>query len=325
MVDEIVVPVNSSGSEMPAGMKPAAKKAPVAAKAYHITADPGAKAKADSLVRAVNDSLARETSGYGLVLTAPYAENAQDTAQATHTEVPAADLRTEETNLLKGHGISWIFALLALLFCAVCLKFKNNPRYLRTLLSDLRDVRTRHNLFDDTVRETSYLLLLNITWICCAGVLLWRAVMLTAFNPLPWYSFSIPDRPLPGIGICIGAVAIYMLFIFCAYAVTGNVFTDSKLTRIWVKGAAASFGLQSFIFFPLALLALCYPLWTEWILLAGAVTFTLGKILFIYKGFRIFFSRMSSWLLFLYYLCSLEIVPLILTYLLALLACSRFL
>ena len=71
MVDEIVVPVNSTGSEMPAGMKPAAKKAPVAAKAYHITADPGAKAKADSLVRAVNDSLARETSGYGLVLTAP--------------------------------------------------------------------------------------------------------------------------------------------------------------------------------------------------------------------------------------------------------------
>ncbi|MDE6338919.1 MAG: DUF4271 domain-containing protein [Muribaculaceae bacterium] len=51
----------------------------------------------------------------------------------------------------------------------------------------------------------------------------------------------------------------------------------------------------------------------------------IGKIVFIYKGFRIFFQQLRSWLLFLCYLCSLEIVPLILAYLLAYQICVNLL
>lgn len=105
----------------------------------------------------------------------------------------------------------------------------------------------------------------------------------------------------------------------------GNVFSDRQLTRLWVKGATALMGLQSFMFFPLALLSLCYAEWGGIILILAGIVFVFGKIQFIYKGFRIFFNQMSSWLLFLYYLCSLEIVPLILAYLAALQICSMLL
>lgn len=106
----------------------------------------------------------------------------------------------------------------------------------------------------------------------------------------------------------------YVIFMLLAYEITGNVFSDRNMTRLWVKGASALMGLQVFLFFPFALLSLCYPEWNRIILILAGIVFIIGKIQFIYKGFRIFFNQISSWLLFLYYLCSLEIVPLILVY-----------
>lgn len=223
-----------------------------------------------------------------------------------------------------GEGMSWVFLALGLLFCAVALKFKNNVKYLRALIKDLTDVRVRQNVFDETVQESTFLLLLNVLWVFCAGVLLWQTVRLTGpDNPI--YSMSIPDRAAPGVLICTGITALYSIGMFLAYLVVGNVFSDSARTRMWLKGNAASLGIQVFIFFPLALVTLCYAPWIPVILWIAAGVFVLGKIVFIYKGFRIFFNEISSWMLFLYYLCSLEIVPLILTYLAALFLCGQWL
>ena len=102
----------------------------------------------------------------------------------------------------------------------------------------------------------------------------------------------------------------------------GNVFSDRRHTQLWLKGASASIALESFVLFPVALLVLVYPQWSHALLITGGSAFLVGKIVFLYKGFRIFFAEISSWLLFLYYLCSLEIVPLILTYSGAVRACS---
>lgn len=86
-------------------------------------------------------------------------------------------------------GISLVWVVLVGLFCAVALKFKNNFRYLRAIVSDLTDVRTRQNAFDETVKESSFLVLLNVLWVCCCGVLLWKAIMLTSGGAIPEYSF----------------------------------------------------------------------------------------------------------------------------------------
>lgn len=306
---EIVVPAHEENL-LPLGMQKAAPKKSVQAR-QPIAAplDSAAKAREDSIIRAVNDSLARQTSGYGLVLEAPYKE-----IQTVKSMTPKS----------SDGGLSWIFAVLAILFCVICVKLKNSSRYIRTLITDLRDVRTRQNLFDNTVRETSFLVILIIGWICSSGILLWTLLQYTVGMNLTG-SLSIPDRPLPGIGICCGVSAAYVIFMLLAYEVSGNIFTDSKLTRIWVKGATACMGLETFLFFPLSLLALCYPEWDKWILLAAGIVFALGKIQFIYKGFRIFFTQISSLLLFLYYLCSIEIVPLILAYFVALKICVTLL
>jgi len=219
-----------------------------------------------------------------------------------------------------GDGVSWVLLVLSALFCAIALKFKNNVKFLSAVASDLYEVRERHNAFDDTVRETSFLILLNVMWVCCAGVLLWQTVALTA--PLVGMPEAAEISPGKGITVGIGMAALYMTLMNLAYLIVGNVFSDGAHTGMWIKGAAASQGFEVILLFPLALLTLCYEPWTLILLEIAAVAFILGKIIFIFKGFRIFFNQSSSWLLFLYYLCSLEIVPLILTYLATLRLCG---
>ncbi|MDE6866253.1 MAG: DUF4271 domain-containing protein [Muribaculaceae bacterium] len=224
-----------------------------------------------------------------------------------------------------GEGaMSWIWLGILALFVVVALKFKNNYRYLKAVGDDLTDIRVRQNAFDETVKETSFLVLLNLLWVVCAGVLLWKTVMVTTPHSLA-ESFGIRDNLTLGIGICVGVSAAYVVMMFLAYWLVGRVFTDKMRARMWLKGAGASQGLEVILLFPLALLTLCYEPWTLILLEISACGFILGKIVFIYKGFRIFFNQFSSWMLFLYYLCSIEIVPLVLTYVATLQICSQWL
>lgn len=220
------------------------------------------------------------------------------------------------------HSMSWVVLGLFAVFAVVCLRFRNNARYISALWRDLTEVRWRQNAFDETVRETSFLLLLNLLWCVSAGVLLHSAVVTGAslgvepFGPLP-----AGGSHAVGTALCMGVAAAYTLVMTLGYWVSGNVFTDGTRARMWVKGYYAAQGLAAFVFFPLALLSQGYPQWDVPLLWTAAGALAVTKVMFMWKGLRIFFNQFSSWVLFLYYLCSLEIVPLILTYLAAAAVC----
>lgn len=262
--------------------------------------------KADSIA---SDSVAADTvrveHTYGVLLTAP--------------SQPEVAQREESSD-----GMSYIFGGLILLFCIIGIRFHNSRKYVSALLRNLVEVRVRSNVFDETVRETSFLVLLNLMWGCSAGILLYGLLCETLpLNPI--FSFGLPGlatHKAAAVAICMGVGVVYTCFMSLAYYVVGCVFSDGVHARMWLKGFTASQGLMSFIYFPVALLLLCWQEWTSILLWIGFGTLVLAKIVFIWKGFRIFFTQFSSWVLFLYYLCSLEIVPLILTYLAALWLCS---
>lgn len=224
--------------------------------------------------------------------------------------------------------LSYVTGGLFVMLIVICLRYRKNTRYFNALLSDLTDVRERHNAFDDTVRETSFLLLLNIMWCLCGGVLLYGLLTLGG-TPLPIGGLTLPAapaqlhaRPALCMVVCMGVTLVYSLMMTLAYSVVGNVFSDRVRAGMWVKGFASAQGLCAIVFFPLALIEITTPYDTLLLLLIALCAYAITKIIFIYKGFRIFFSQTSSWVLFLYYLCSLEIVPLILTYLASLQLCS---
>lgn len=253
----------------------------------------------------------------------PYLDSIAGKGEAIRGLILENPLATTAAPPAPDPNISWIYLILTGLFIVVALRFRKSPHFIRAIATDLTDTRERGNVFDDTVRETSLLVLLNILWSVSAGVMLWSLLTLSGSEAAEeGWSFSLPDNRAGGIGLCMGIFILYTGAMLLAYWIVGNVFTDSNRTLSWIKGATASTALETVVFFPVALLLLCQPQWTVELLIIGASAFIIGKLVFIFKGFRIFFTRFSSWMVFLYYLCSLEIVPLILTYLLSLYLCS---
>ena len=220
---------------------------------------------------------------------------------------------------------SWILLGLFAMLAVICYRYRKNTRYFTAMLHDLTDVRVRNNVFDDTVRETSFLILLNVMWSLCAGVLLYSLMTIHGLTlpggiPLPYLSYG-GSQAVP-MAVCMAIALAYSGFMTIAYSIVGNVFSDTVHTRMWVKGFASAQGLDVIALLPLSLLAVTMPTWRAELLAIAAGSYLLTKIIFIYKGFRIFFTQTSSWVLFLYYLCSLEIVPVIRIYLASLELCS---
>lgn len=229
-------------------------------------------------------------------------------------------------------GMSWILTGLLTLFIIVAIRFRSNYKYLGAMFKDAVEVRERGNVFDETVREESFMALLNVLWCFSAGVLLYSLVEWGATEPwvvsrLQASGFAPPaggDRPL-GMALCAGIALVWQMLMVGLYYVVGNVFSDTAHTRMWLTGYLATTGLSTLIFFPLALCAICYPADAHVILCVALGGLIVAKLVFIWKGFRIFFKEITSWLLFLYYLCSLEIVPLILLFASCLAVCSTIL
>ena len=258
----------------------------------------------DTIIESV-DSADMASSRMGILLTPP----------------PQTEIRIEKRE--PEYAGSVIMGILFLLFFVIAFRFRGNRKYLSTLWRNIVEVKERHNMFDDTVRETSFTVLLNALWCVCAGVMVYRLICLSIPSDIG-DSFLPPTSPPPllSIGLCTGVAIAYTLFMLCAYWVVGTVFSTREHTAMWLKGYSATQGLLGFFYFPLTLFFFCYPLQSLTFLWVALIMLIIAKILFIWKGMRIFFNRSSSWVLFLYYLCSLEIVPLILAYIAALLLCS---
>ncbi|MCH5230467.1 MAG: DUF4271 domain-containing protein [Muribaculaceae bacterium] len=241
------------------------------------------------------DTIAAPEPVYGLLLTPP-------------PPPERAPLRSD-----NGNGISFILTGLFLLFLIIALRFRNNIKYALTIFRNLIETRTRQNVFDDTVRETSLIVMLNILWCGCAGIIgyCFLRFFLTSGDPLP----------ISAIGMLWGMVvaAGYSIFMWWSYAAVGWVFSDRSHAELWVKGFSASQALMAPAFFILALVGICLPQTAPGVASLALLVFILAKLVFIWKGYRIFFYQFSSWVLFLCYLCSLEIIPLILCYRISLL------
>ena len=214
-----------------------------------------------------------------------------------------APLRSDANN-----GVSFIIGALFILFLIIALRFRNNFKYVITIFSNLVETRTRGNIFDDTVRETSLIVLLNVLWCVCAGIIGYCV-----------FQFLHPEMGgfhYRAVGMLLGmAIAsVYSLFKWGVYASVGWIFSDRQHSELWVKGFSASQALMAPALFLTALVAICQPNTALEIGFISAGVFIMAKLVFIWKGYRIFFNQFSSWVLFLCYLCSLEIVPLILCY-----------
>lgn len=198
-------------------------------------------------------------------------------------------------------------ALLMMGLLAVALSYHTGYKYIENLMHNMFSTRRRENLFEDhTVNETSILVALIANTCIVEGFIIFFAV----WQFLPRLATSLQDNVSIHIGAFTAIAAGFYSVQWLVYKLLGYTFTDSVGSKLWIDGFKAS---QSF----LGLLLLCvllplmvFPSSGKMLLTVAAIIYFAGRLVFIYKGFRIFYGNVSSLLYFLLYLCAVEIVPL---------------
>jgi len=202
--------------------------------------------------------------------------------------------------------LSWILLVMLSIFVLVALKFHGNLRFTSVMVKELVSGSERRNMFDDTdtMHETSFVMLLNLLSIASCGILLWCVALGGA---------ALTPGAAHALWVCMAASAALYMVQRTAYFCIGRIFYTAPLTNRWLKSFSASQGLLSLLLFPLSLLAIFYPAGVTEIATAAFSAWILARLMFIIKGFRIFSSSGGNFFTFLYYLCSVEIIPALLT------------
>ncbi len=206
---------------------------------------------------------------------------------------------------------SGILTILVLLFVFLALNVRNSRHIFSHFFDELGSFKDRNNAFDEhTSNETRLTLLLIGQFIVCAGILLY--VTATAE--------SRPDDIgiFTGVARTSGLMAAYYIFQLAAYNTVGYIFTSTERRSAWIAGFNASQSMLGIALIIPVLLAVFYPAADKAVIVIAASLYFIARLLFIVKGFRIFFINFSSLLYFILYLCALEIIPVLFVYKMAL-------
>lgn len=200
---------------------------------------------------------------------------------------------------------SGVLTLIITSFLLVAFSFRNASRLWKTFFQDLTVVRRRANLFDErTVGEKWVIAAMLIQACIYEGLMLFAMLSVTG----RW----TPQSPaFPIIAAMTGLAALLYLFQSAACFTVGYAFTDQAGRIQWLRGLNASQAVTGFMLIIPALGALFHPEASEFLLYCGGFLYILGRFVFIYKGFRIFYDGITSLLYFILYLCTLEIIPVI--------------
>lgn len=211
---------------------------------------------------------------------------------------------------------SGVLAIVVAVIVLIGLNMRHVRRIFMTLPHDLLSVRRRGNVFDEhTANETRVALLQLLQLWVYEGILLFMWV------GLPDGMVASAEVVTGRVAALIGLAAAYSIFQFGACSMVGYVFTDPVSASLWRRGLNASQIILGWTLMPPALISLFYPGRTSDMLLLGVVLYLLSRGCYIYKGFRIFYHKFPSLLYFILYLCALEIIPVIITCLLAMEIC----
>lgn len=201
-------------------------------------------------------------------------------------------------------------ALILAVFLSIALNFKKGHKYFAHLGNYLFSVRRRQNTFDDyTVSETNLMLSLIANTCAMEGLIIFLAMGYL----YPQYTVGL------SVSALIWAFAGYALAFYVGqwllYRLLGYTFlADKAYARLLVEGFNASQSVLGLLLCPVAFIMLLSPGTIVPMLWIGVIIYISCRIVFICKGFRIFFNNLVSLLYFILYLCSVEIVPVILSF-----------
>ena len=198
-------------------------------------------------------------------------------------------------------------ALLLAGMLSVALCYHKGYKYIENFFHYMFSTRRRENLFEDhTVNETGILTALIGNTCIVEGFIIYVAVRLLCPSLAPLLQASV----FPHIAMYCGLALLFYAAQWLVYKVLGYTFSDKQGTKLWLDGFKSTQAFLGLLLLPVLFLLLLYPSHGKLLLSVGALLYIMSRLIFVYKGFRIFYGNLSSILYFILYLCAVEIVPL---------------
>lgn len=212
----------------------------------------------------------------------------------------------EPLNAMTGRD-GGVLALLMMTILVALYGLRHSSRLFNTFTQDLWSTRRRENAFDDHTTSDSWVIMAMIFQSCVyQGLLLFMKIEET----IGCKSSAI----FSAVAAVVGLMIVFYLFQLTAVSVVGHVFSDKIGAGQWIKGFNASQILLGMALSIPALIALFYPEMASVMFFIAVLLYIIARVIFICKGFRIFYHNFNSLLYFILYLCTLEIIPVILVY-----------
>lgn len=191
----------------------------------------------------------------------------------------------------------------------LALNMRHIRRLFHALPQDLWSLRRRANVFDEhTANETRSIFLL-IAQLCVFSAVMFLLWLAPRGNTAGFGLIGHGATLSSAIGWLTAATGSYYLFQLAAVGTVGYAFTDPLRCSQWRRGLnASSVLLAQLITIPM-LVALFYPGATGEMLAVCAASYVASRLVFIAKGFRIFYRGPLSLVYFILYVGALEILP----------------
>lgn len=191
----------------------------------------------------------------------------------------------------------------------LALNMRHIRRLFHALPQDLWSLRRRANVFDEhTANETRSVFLL-IAQLCVFSAVMFLLWLAPRGNSAGFGLIGHGATLSSAIGWLTAATGSYYVFQLAAVGTVGYAFTDPLRSSQWRRGLnASSVLLAQLITIPM-LVALFYPGATGAMLAICAASYVATRLVFIAKGFRIFYRGPLSLVYFILYIGALEILP----------------
>ena len=238
---------------------------------------------------------------------------AWDSTSLTSTVVAIPDTWTDgiEGTALQTSASdnSGILTIIVILFVILSLNFKECKKLFARFVDELLSNKKRENAFDEHSNHESRLTVLTVVqYLVYGGILL--AGMAVNRN----FDIVNSDYSFTTLIIAIAIFTSYYLFQICAYSITGYTFGGKESSVRLLRALNASQSLAGLgLIFP-ALMTLFYPQATFAMTIVGGAVYIIARLIFISKGFSIFYNNIFSLIYFILYLCALEFIPVIYVY-----------
>jgi len=219
-------------------------------------------------------------------------------------EVPVAgNARTHNSSPLHDTG-SMIMFLLSCLFLIT--SYRLGHVYISNLVHNMFSIKGKDDLYTDhTMSDTRIIIALIVNTCLMEGLLL--------FYGLSWYNpqltLALQNSVFLHVLVLVLSAGLFITLQLFLYRLIGFTFANDSLTDLWVGGFLSSQAALGLLLFPIAVITLVFPSSIKLMIIIAIILYILARIVFIWKGFRIFFNNLSSSIYFILYLCAIEIVP----------------